>query len=175
MAQTVKHLTRLSVLGQCRRTSYNPWIGKIPWRRKRQLTPVFLPGKSHGQGSLVGCSPWGAQSQTRLSNFTLPFKVVFAGSRYWNSKSAPLLGLLLWGKKLNTILKNIFQGNLGVLTIFQGQEQSYPYLEAFTEHSGVAEIMIQNIILLTCMDYGRYFWTSVYAFVTDALPFRSCI
>ena len=32
---------------------------KLHWRRKWQLTPVFLPGKSHGQKSLVGCSPWG--------------------------------------------------------------------------------------------------------------------
>ena len=32
---------------------------KIPWRRKWQLTPVFLPGESHGQRSLAGCSPWG--------------------------------------------------------------------------------------------------------------------
>ena len=34
-------------------------IGKIPRRRKWQLTPVFLPGKSHGQRSLAGSSPWG--------------------------------------------------------------------------------------------------------------------
>ena len=34
---------------QCRRPECNPWIGKIPWRRKWLLTPVFLPGKSHGQ------------------------------------------------------------------------------------------------------------------------------
>ena len=33
--------------------------GSIPWRRKWQPTPVFLPGKSHGQRSLVGYSPWG--------------------------------------------------------------------------------------------------------------------
>ena len=39
---------------QCRR--FNPWVRKIPWRRKWQLTPVFLPGKSHGQGSLAGYS-----------------------------------------------------------------------------------------------------------------------
>ena len=37
----------------------NPWVGKIPWRRKWQPTPVFLPGESHGQRSLVGYSPWG--------------------------------------------------------------------------------------------------------------------
>ena len=34
-------------------------VRKIPWRRKWQPTPVFLPGKSHGQRSLVGYSPWG--------------------------------------------------------------------------------------------------------------------
>ena len=32
---------------------------KIPWRRDRLPTPVFLPGESHGQRTLVGCSPWG--------------------------------------------------------------------------------------------------------------------
>ena len=43
---------------QCRRFRFYPWVRKIPWRRKRQPTPLFLPGKSHGQRSLVGYSPW---------------------------------------------------------------------------------------------------------------------
>ena len=42
---------------QCRTHWSNPWVGKIPWRRKWQPTPVFLPGKSHGQRSLGGYSP----------------------------------------------------------------------------------------------------------------------
>ena len=37
---------------------FDPWVGKIPWRRKWQPTPVFLPRKSHGQRTLVGCSSW---------------------------------------------------------------------------------------------------------------------
>ena len=37
----------------------DPWVGKIPWRRKWQPTPGFLPVKSHGQRSLAGCSPQG--------------------------------------------------------------------------------------------------------------------
>ena len=37
--------------------AFDPWVGKIPWRRKWQPTPVFLPGESHGQRSLVGYSP----------------------------------------------------------------------------------------------------------------------
>ena len=37
---------------------FNPWVGKIPWRRKWQPSPVFLPGESHGQRNLEGYSPW---------------------------------------------------------------------------------------------------------------------
>ena len=44
---------------QCRRPGFYPWVGKIPWRRKWQPTSVFLPGKSHGQRSFAGYSPWG--------------------------------------------------------------------------------------------------------------------
>ena len=43
---------------QCRRHGFNPWIRKIPWRRKWQPIPVFLLGKFHGQRSPVGYSPW---------------------------------------------------------------------------------------------------------------------
>ena len=48
----VKHLPAMQ------RQGFDDWIGKIPWRRKWQPIPVFLPGKSHGQRSLVGNSPW---------------------------------------------------------------------------------------------------------------------
>ena len=40
---------------------FDPWVGKIPWRRAWQPTPVFLPRKFLGQRSLVGYSPWGSQ------------------------------------------------------------------------------------------------------------------
>ena len=42
-----------------RRCTFGPWVGKIPWRRKWQPTPVFLPGQSHGLRSLVSYIPWG--------------------------------------------------------------------------------------------------------------------
>ena len=42
-----------------RRCRFDPWVGKIPWRRAWQPTPVFLPGKLHGQRSLAGYSSWG--------------------------------------------------------------------------------------------------------------------
>ena len=40
---------------------FDPWVRKIPWRRKWQPTTVFWPGKSHGQRSLAGSSPWGCK------------------------------------------------------------------------------------------------------------------
>ena len=43
----------------CRRRGFDPWVRKIPWRRKWQPTPVFLPGESHGRRRLTGNSPWG--------------------------------------------------------------------------------------------------------------------
>ena len=41
-----------------KRCGFSPWIGKIPWRRAWQSTPVFMPGESQGQRSL---SPWGSK------------------------------------------------------------------------------------------------------------------
>ena len=42
-----------------RRPGFSPWVRKMPWRRKWMPTPVFLPGKFHGQKSLVDSSPLG--------------------------------------------------------------------------------------------------------------------
>ena len=44
---------------RCKSHRFNPWVRKIPWRKAWQPTPVFLPGKSHGQRSLAGYSLWG--------------------------------------------------------------------------------------------------------------------
>ena len=51
---------------QCGRPRFNPWVGKIPWRRAWQCTPVFLPGEPHGQRSLVATVHGVTKSQTRL-------------------------------------------------------------------------------------------------------------
>ena len=52
---------------RCKRHRFHPWVGKIPWRRKWQHTPVFLPWKSHGQRNLAGYSPWdGKETQLKL-------------------------------------------------------------------------------------------------------------
>ena len=50
---------------QWRRRRFNPWVGKILWRRKWQSIPVFLSGKSHGKRTLVGYSPWGCKESDK--------------------------------------------------------------------------------------------------------------
>ena len=59
MAQRVKNLPAMW------RPGFNPWVGKIPWRREWLPTPVSLPGEFHGQRSLAGCSPWGHKESDR--------------------------------------------------------------------------------------------------------------
>ena len=52
------------------RHGFSPWVRKIPWRRKWQPTPVLLPGESHGQRNLEGCSPWGhTKSDTTIATW----------------------------------------------------------------------------------------------------------
>ena len=53
-----------------KRHGFDPWIGKIPWRRKWKPTPVFLPGESHGQRSLAGYSPWGCKESDKTEPLT---------------------------------------------------------------------------------------------------------
>ena len=48
-------------IGYVKRCGFDPWVGKILWSRKGQPTPVFLPGKLHGQRNLVGYSAWGCK------------------------------------------------------------------------------------------------------------------
>ena len=51
----------------------DPWVWKIPWRREWQPTPVLLPGKSHGQRSLIGYSPWGCKESDTTEQLAFTF------------------------------------------------------------------------------------------------------
>ena len=59
MAQWQKIHLSIHLSRRYRRHKFNPWAGRISWRRKWQLTPVFLPRKSYWQKSLTGYSSWG--------------------------------------------------------------------------------------------------------------------
>ena len=63
-----------SVCLQCGRPGFDPWVGKIPWRRIWHPTPVFLPGDSHGQRSLAGYSPWGCKESDMTEQLHFHFR-----------------------------------------------------------------------------------------------------
>ena len=56
---------------QCRRPGFDPWVGKMPWRRERFPTPVFWPGEIHGLNRPQGCKESDTTEQLSLS-LTLP-------------------------------------------------------------------------------------------------------
>ena len=78
---------------QCRRhkrREFNPWIGKIPWRKAWQPTLVFLPGESNGQRSLAGYSPWVTKSQTCLNDWAHTHAWSL-DMRHWQGWQSPAL------------------------------------------------------------------------------------
>ena len=86
------------MVAQCRTPKYNPWVGTIPQRREWQPTPVFLPGESHGQRSLVGYRPGGCKESDMTKWLTLALfrhswylKLVWMGFFPQDSKHMALL------------------------------------------------------------------------------------
>ena len=80
---------------------FDPWVGKIPWRRSWQPTPIFLPGRSHGQRSLAGYSPWGHKELDKIevTEHTPTHATVFprtAAPFYLSTSNA-------WGPSVSTL------------------------------------------------------------------------
>ena len=61
---------------------FDPWVGKIPWRREWLPIPVFLPGKSHGQRSLAG-NPWGPKESDMTEQFHFHFTISRHCVEHW--------------------------------------------------------------------------------------------
>ena len=85
----LRQVTQWYQYRRCKRCGFDPCVGKIPWRRKWQPTPVFLPGESHGQRSLESYSPWGCKeldSTERMCTHTHRPKIFLAHTwRLWFS------------------------------------------------------------------------------------------
>ena len=84
---------------QCRRLGFDPWVGKIPWRRAWQPTPVFLHGEFHGQRSLPGYSPWGhkVSNTTEWLTLLLWLRVIaFCSWQFLSSSLPPLASQLFY-------------------------------------------------------------------------------
>ena len=81
-------LGRFRICLQCRRPRFDAWVRKIPWRKEWLPTPVFLPGETHGQRSLVGYSPWGRKESDTTGWLTHTF------SMYYQISKSNLIGFL---------------------------------------------------------------------------------
>ena len=136
--------------------------GYIPkwWRRKWQPTPVFLPGESHGQRSLVGYSPWG---RTRLSDWArtqrlsqetvierfrvlskaqtlqvveMGLEIRLPGFQVWSADhqaSLPLYGTHLWGQTLPYGKWDPLLTDTAVMPALKGPCLAWPYVTSWAE------------------------------------------
>ena len=68
-------------------TRLDPWVGKIPWKKKWLPTPVFLPGEFHAQRGLTGYSPWGHKEL----DMTERLKVIHANGFIFSERVTGLL------------------------------------------------------------------------------------
>ena len=106
---------------QSRRLRFDPWVKKNPWRRKWQPTPVFLPGKSHGQRSLAGYSPWGCKESDTAEHehrqayrgniFTNVCDNVVSNSPFPGSMTLLILFNLSWNYVCCLMMKEYVQGD----------------------------------------------------------------
>ena len=137
---TIKLSVRIDIKGKRKITI----VGKIPWRRKWQPTPKFLPGECHGQRSLVGYSPWGHKESDTTEWLTLSFLLFSLSSDFLLAKwanSSVVMGLPMWlsgtefacqcrrhrrcgfnpicgGQSLKYFLSALFQKNVWWLLLF---------------------------------------------------------
>ena len=106
---------------RCKRHGLDPWVRKIPWRRKWQPTLVFLPGKSHGQRRLGGYSPWGHKESGTTEQLES------------ENKSRSVVSDSLWPRGLyspwNSPGQNTGVGSLFLQGIFpaQGSNHGFPH------------------------------------------------
>ena len=140
-----------------RRCELDPWVRKIPWRRKRQPTPVFLPEKSHRQRSLVGYSPWGRRESDTTEQLTA---VTFF--HQWMLKPVgervEIIGTNIFSKSLSTGASLVAQmvKNLSVMpeTLVQSLGWEDPL------EKGMATHPLQCSCLENLMDRGAQ-WATV--------------
>ena len=82
------------------RPEFDPWVRKIPWRRKWQPTPVFLPGESRGQRNLAGCILWGCSEldmteHTYIHTHIFVYHELFTFIRFFLNMALQILFILI--------------------------------------------------------------------------------
>ena len=135
-----------------RETWVHPCVGKIPWRRKRQPTPVLLPRKSHGWRSLVQATVHGvAKSRARLSDFTrglpLPRPAGMQGKdtcpqqMSWKriQNRADCQKAKLGSSVLLILFVCLFWKDFNIMKSCRNENQNYNHISAHTSKNGLCQ------------------------------------
>ena len=131
---------------QCRRSGFDPWVRKIPWRREWQPSPVFLSGEFYGQRSLAGYSPWGCKGSDMTEWLILLyyFHVVHMTHSFFKCLFFHLAALGL--------SCSIWDRNLGLLRwehgVLVSTTREVPHLRSWRTLSLVTEFWVDNILSL---------------------------
>ena len=129
------------------------WVRKIPWRRKWQFTPVLLPGKSHGQRSLVGYSPWGCKESDTTERLQLRLIVL----------------LLIWTTVIWILLKNLCLNSTELTNVFESLQISECFFFSFLWKL-VARNEILGCHIYIIVDCIMFFLSLFFIFIYFAAP-----
>ena len=113
-----------------RRRGFKSWVGKIPWRRKWQPSPLFLPGESHGQRSLVDYSPGGHKQSDMTEhawkeNMKIFIAVLFLVVGSWEIIYMPITEIMgkMWWMEYNAVIISSRLDHKNML--LQGRKKNY--------------------------------------------------
>ena len=145
---------------------FNPWVRDIPWRREWQPTPVFLPGKIHGQRSLGGYSPWGRKERdmTERPALSLPALKSHHSAGRWTMVFSALLDK---GKRLTQHGKRRYQAGTSKLHKPTHNSRSTPPHSSFPAtkcHGDISLFVVicslQTVTGSFCLFHQSFSWLS---------------
>ena len=140
MAQTIKNPPTMQ------ETWVDSWVGKIPWRRARQPSPVFLPGGSHGQRSLESYSPWDYKELDMTEQLGTAQHSTYIISLHCRA----LKNHITQPEKIKTnLLKSVSQIS-GLCSLFHSLQSRFlsPRLKQFLSRSLIVSLSIQSFDIL---------------------------
>ena len=138
---------------RCRQLGFDPWVGKIPWWRKWQPTPVFLPGRFHGQRSLQATACGVTKSWTQLSYWARTRSLL---SQWIILHRSLLQSVLIWRSivaatqkcSVGPILRLVLACHTSTVLIARKQEDRSVNEISYLEHKETNQALVFSILLV---------------------------
>ena len=145
----------VKILLQCRRPGFDPWLGKIPWRREWLPTPVFLPGELDRQRSLVVYSPWSHKSNT-TEQLTLSFSSYLILLCFTDTELVLLLLLLFNQLKVSGNPPLIKSQGIIFSTAFTSLHVSVSH---FDSSCNISNFLLISVVVICFGDLWNLLWS----------------